>query len=136
LDQALLSRNDRFWFLSCDLFRGYGRAPLLVEFEYNTDHHRRQNHEQNNRRPIAMAMLARRRASRFLLITHFYFAAGGDGRLCPTVVVSGCAGVLDAVRSLNMPMDAITTMSATTAKKKITLPSVERTGPGSGSRGA
>jgi hypothetical protein len=60
----------------------------------------------------------------------FYFAAGGDGRLCPTVVVSGCAGALDAVRSLNMPMDAIPMMSAATAKKKITLPSGERAGPG------
>jgi hypothetical protein len=66
----------------------------------------------------------------------FYFSAGGDGRLCPTVVVSGWTGVRDAVRSLNMPMDAIPTISATTAKKKITLPSVERAGPELGSCGA
>ena len=59
-----------------------------------------------------------------------YFAAGGAGRLCPTVVVSGAAGALDALRSLKMPSDAMARMIAITATKKLALPSVVRAGPG------
>ena len=59
-----------------------------------------------------------------------YFVAGG--RLCPTVVSSGA---LDAVRSPRRPTAAKPMMSTTTAKKKITLPTVDRAGPGFGSGG-
>jgi hypothetical protein len=54
-----------------------------------------------------------------------------DGGLCHTVVVSGFAGAFDAIRSPNIPMDAIAMIVATTAEKKITLPSFERAGPDS-----